>query len=116
VCAHSNCLQSLLPGILTACVLRAHVVAQRWHTLEPEQCYDDIAFVPLDVTSHASLVQAMRGCAVVVHTAGPFQVRAWQRAQHRCCGVAAPLVFMDVNGARIGMIRSSGSHLKRQLL
>jgi nucleoside-diphosphate-sugar epimerase len=52
----------------------AAVLLQRWRKLVPEESYDDVTFVPLDLQDHASLVAAMQGCAAVVHTAGPFQV------------------------------------------
>jgi predicted alpha/beta hydrolase family esterase len=55
-------------------VVAAYRLVQRWRKLVPEESYDDVTFVPLDLQDHASLVAAMQGCAAVVHTAGPFQV------------------------------------------
>lgn len=49
---------------------------QRWRTLPgtPDGCdYADVGFVELDLGDASSLSNALAGCDLVVHTAGPFQ-------------------------------------------
>lgn len=49
---------------------------QRWRTLPgtPDGCdYADVDFVELDLGDASSLSNALAGCDLVVHTAGPFQ-------------------------------------------
>lgn len=51
-------------------------IAKRWRTLPgASQGYDysDVSFSQLDLSDPISLENAIRGCDLVVHTAGPFQ-------------------------------------------
>eukprot|EP00752_Nemacystus_decipiens_P007293 g6525.t2 len=79
---------------------------ERWRTLPgtPEGCdYGDIDFVELDLDDASSLSNALAGCDLVVHTAGPFQRKITPEVLE--AAIEAKVPYVDVcDDARLATV------------
>ncbi|CAN0466567.1 unnamed protein product [Ascophyllum nodosum] len=79
---------------------------QRWRTLpgaEDGYDYSDITFRALDLTDEASIANALAGCDLVVHTAGPFQRKS--RPEVLEAAIRAKVPYVDVcDDARLALV------------